>query len=329
MRHDDSHPIAIPSPANDETSECNDDLNSVSVALQHIHRAQSLLDCLKSDHYSHGREHDTLSSPLSEYHLRMTTHDTCPTTHRKFVPYGEANATECFRTRLGGFPHIIERVPEEEGGYARWHVITGNNVLLSVGVHRVVSRTSSVRVSEDLLMERANRLLESTLKSNAEFPLTEIRMRMRLVAAHIPHTSWDADPVGVGDDKWWDRTLSTEVDGQRHLTQLLHPAETSGDYNKALVKGNVSYAFKIRQGVTSFSCRLHKQCEFKFVVEPDSETLRAWCPQLTILSEPFWVSSKYHNGRRPKVTMWLESEVEGGEPVAYDARRKRPRMQQT
>jgi hypothetical protein len=266
-----------------------------------------------------------IEGPLDEFKLKIHDHSKCPTTQRRFVPGGAANATECAKTRIGHFPHIIQRVAEEEGGGTLFHVVTSSNVLVVAGVHRVHNGDSPVKVSAPVLLERANQVLRFELEDKGEFPLTELRMRMRLVAAHICHTDPGADPIGVGEHGWWQKDISTEVDGQREKSQLLLPSETTGAYTQALLNGRVSWSFKIRSGVTSYACRKHKRCQFKFVVEPESETLRKRCPNLTALSEPFWISAKYNAGKPPKVEAWVEAEVEGGAPVKYDLSRKRPR----
>jgi hypothetical protein len=267
----------------------------------------------------------SVDAPLDEFKMKIYDHSRCPTTQRKFVPGGDAMATECIRTRLGGFPHIIQQLDEEEGGGHRWHVITANNLLIIAGVHRKDAIDAAVKVSENKVLEQANSRLRRELDEAGEYPLQELRMKMRFVAAHVPHTDPGADPVGVGADKWWDREMSTEIDGRRDKPQLLVPAEHSGDYTQAVLHGKVTYSFKLRQGVTSFTCRKHKRCQFRFVVEPESEVLRKLCPNLTALSEPVWVSAKYNAGRPPKVEGWLENAVEGGPPVKYDFSRKRPR----
>ena len=263
-------------------------------------------------------------APLDEFKMKIYDHTRCPTTQRKFVPGGEANATECIRTRLGGFPHILQRLDEEEGGGDRLHIITANNILIVAGVHRKDALDAAVKVPETKVLERANSQLRPELEAAGEFPLQELRMKMRFVAAHVPHNDPGADPVGVGANKWWDREMSTEIDGRRDKPQLLEPAEHSGDYTQAVLHGKVTYSFKLRQGVTSFTCRRHKRCQFRFVVEPESEVLRKLCPNLTAVSEPFWVSAKYNAGRAPKPEGWLENAVEGGPPVKYDFSKKRP-----
>jgi hypothetical protein len=265
-----------------------------------------------------------IEARLAEYKVVIRDHSRCPTTGRKFVPGGAANATECVRTRLGHFPHYIEKVEEEEGGGILYHVVTSNNILIVASVQRVDNVDSPVKISEKVVLERANAVFRHELEAKGEYPLTELRMRMRLVAAHIAHTDPGADPIGVDEDRWWDRDLCTELDGQREKSQLLIPAEFNGTYTQAILNGKVSYSFKIRSGVTSFSCRAHRRCLFRFCVEPESEVLRTNCPNLTALSEPFWSSAKFAAGRPPKPEAWVESSVEGGPPVKYSLKRRRP-----
>jgi hypothetical protein len=234
--------------------------------------------------------------PLEEFKLTITDHSHCPRTGRKFVPGGEAKATECLRTRIGSFPHIIQEVPPEKGGGTMYHVVTSNNIAIIANIHCNESGSTDTYTSQCLLLKRANRQLRTELEAKGEFPLTELRMKMRLVAAHISHADPGADPVGVGENRWWDRDLNTEMEGQRDKAQLLIPSETMGAYAKAVINNSVTYSFKIRPGVTSYSCRAHKRCQFRFVVEPESETLRTNCPTLTALSDAFWISSKYNAG---------------------------------
>jgi hypothetical protein len=320
---------------------------SFNVLLQRMRRVEEAMGLPRNAPVGNGALQVHIQAPLSEFRLKIKDHSRCPTTGRKFVPGGAAKATECIKTRAGSFPHIIQQIEDEEGGGTIYHVITSNNILIVAGVHRIESGESDVKISERVLLERCNQLLRSELEAKGEFPLTELRMRMRLVAAHISHLDPGADPVGVGEHRWWDRDLNTEIEGQRDKPQLLVPSELSGAYTQAILNGRVTYSFKIRAGVTSYTCRAHKRCQFKFVVEPESEVLRTSCPNLTALSEPFWASAKYNagewhaarelcysllltascvlTGRPPKVESWVESELEGYPPVKYDMSRKRPR----
>jgi hypothetical protein len=233
--------------------------------------------------------------PLADLELRCTDHTRCPTTDRKFVPAGAAKATECSKTRAGSFPHIIQQVEEEEGGGLLYHIITSNNIFIVAGVHHVDDSCNKFKVSEEVVLARANRELRDELQANGEYPLHALRMRMRLVAAHIPHTDASATPIGVGPNRWWDRDLSTEIDGSRDKQQLLIPAEVDGAYVEAILNGRVGFSFKIRSGVTSPTCRAHKKCLFRIVVEPESYTLRQHCEKLTALTAPFKAWSKYSN----------------------------------
>jgi hypothetical protein len=236
------------------------------------------------------------AAPLAEYQLRITDHSRCPSTGRQFIPAGEAQATKCVKTQQGGFPHIIKRVLDEEGGGDLYYVITGKNVMITASVGRVSTNMANNSVSENTLIAEANRLMQPELEAAGEFPLLSIRMRMRLVAAHIPHRDPAANPVGIGCERWWDKDLSTEIDGQRDKAQLLVPAETSGAYTQAFINGRVAYSFKLRSGVTSSACRAHKNCLFKFVFEPESKVLRERCASLTASTPAFRATSKYNSG---------------------------------
>lgn len=235
------------------------------------------------------------SVPLSEFKLQVKDHSHCPTTGRSFVPGGAAKATKCTKTNAGGFPHVIREVPEEEGGGTVYHVITNKNVMITASVYRTDS--GEIRKPESVLVERANQLLRTELETKGEYPLTELRMKMRLVAAHISHTHPGADPIGLGPHRWWDNDLNTEIEGQRDKPQLLIPWERTEAYTRAVLSGRVSYSFKIRPGVSSPLCRAHKDCHFRIVVEPESEVLRKRCANLTALTEHFWVSAKYNAGK--------------------------------
>jgi hypothetical protein len=304
--------------------EYRDDDPSFNAVLQRMRRIEEAVGLPARPPPVASGGQPQIEAPLAEFRMRINDHSKCPTTGRKFVPGGAAKATETVKTRLGHFPHVIAAVDEDEGGGIQYHVVTSNNILVLASVQRADNMDSPVKVSEKVVLERANSVLRAELESKGEYPLTELRLKLRLVAAHIAHTDPGADPIGVGDDRWWERDISSELDGQREKSQLLIPAEFNGGYTQAILNGKVSYSLKLRSGVTSYTCRAHKRCQFRFVVEPESEVLRKTCPNLTGLSEPFWASAKYNAGRTPKPEAWVESSVEGGPPVKYSLKRKRP-----
>lgn len=288
-----------------------------------LDRLRRIEDVISQPFVRGGDEGKLGVSSLDKFAFVIKDHSCCPTTGRKFVPGGEAAATKCMKTPHGAFPHVIQMVSQEEGGGTKYHVLTNKNILITCSMHSDCGSCDEF-VSEDSLLRRVNCDLRRELQAGGEFPLTEIRMRMRFVAAHISHKDPDSNPVGAGETRWWDKDLCTEIEGERDRPQLLVPSETTGVYTKVVSNGKVCYSFKIRSGVTSSYCRAYKNCHFKFVCEPESRTLRLKCPKLTASTESFWVSSKYKNGDPPKVQTWVESSVKGGSPVAYDMKRKRP-----
>jgi hypothetical protein len=314
----------VPAAASTNSVTFRDDDPAFNALLQCIHRVEEAVALSGRALVDSGtRQVHQIAAPLTEFELTIKDHSRCPTTERRFVPGGHARATECTKTLNGSFPHIIREVPEAEGGGTMYHVITSRNVMIVANVRHIESGDTNVK----LVLQRANELLRTELEAKGEYPLTELRMKMRLVAAHVSHNDPGADPVGIGPDRWWDKDLNTEIDGQRDKPQLLIPSEVSGAYTQAVLNGGVTYSFKMRPGVTSPSCRAHRRCQFKFVVEPESTVLRTSCPNLTALTKPFWSEAKYNSGRPPKVSeiqTWLESEIEGGAPVKYDRGRKRP-----
>lgn len=304
--------------------EYRDDDPSFNAVLQRMRRIEEAVGLPVRAPPAVGGGQPQIEAPLAEFKLKINDHSKCPTTGRKFVPGGAAKATETVKTRMGHFPHVIAAVEEEEGGGIQYHVVTSNNLFIVASVQRADNMDSPVKVSEKVVLERANNVLRAELEAKGEYPLTELRMRMRLVAAHIAHSDPGSDPIGVGDARWWEKDISSELNGQREKSQLLVPAEFNGSYTQAILNGRVSYSFKLRSGVTSYTCRAHKRCLFRFVVEPESEVLRKTCPNMTALSEPFWSEAKFRAGRNPKPEAWIESAIEGGPPVKYSLKRKRP-----
>lgn len=272
---------------------------------------------------------------LADYELRIHDHQRCPTTRRKFVPgplrINDPNAdhSDTLACKIpgakikGGFPHYLERKPEEEGGHVVPSVITNNNIYIIAKVHTATDFEGTVRIHERELLEKINVFLRDELEAEGAFPLTELKFRLRLLFADKLPTDPDAEPLGTGPEKAWEKVHNVEIEGEREVSQLLNPPESKGYYTRAMFNGIADWSkFVTQTGVTSFLCKKVKRPFFKFVVEPADPTVRTKCPTLTKTTDPFWLSAKFCADGR--VDTYVESAVAGGTAVRYDRKRRRP-----
>lgn len=272
--------------------------------------------------------------PMSDYHLQIHDHLRCPTTRRQFVPgplaiaangdHSDALACKIPGAKIkGGFPHYLERKPEEEGGHTVASVITNNNISIIGKVHAVNDVEGAVRIHERELLEKINFLLHGELEAEGAYPLTELKFRLRLIFADKLPTDPDAEPLGTGPDKAWEKVHNVEIEGEREVSQLLNPPESKGYYTRAMLNGIADWSkFVAQTGVTSFLCKKVKRPFFKFVIEPADPTVRAKCLTLTKTTDPFWLSAKFCADGCAQT--WVESAVAGGPAVRYNRKRRCP-----
>ena len=145
--------------------EYREDDPSFNAVLQRMRRIEEAVGLPARAPPAVGGGQPQIEAPLAEYRLKINDHSKCPTTGRKFVPGGAASATETVKTRMGHFPHVIAAVDQDEGGGIQYHVVTSNNILVLASVQRADNMDSPVKVSEKVVLERANNVLRAELES--------------------------------------------------------------------------------------------------------------------------------------------------------------------